>query len=992
MGTAVVSAFLFLALLLAPSQQAAGSEEPVILLVPFIASPGTEKAVTPLVDRKMAENLRLLSGFSLAGKKESEDALAELSREEEIGPEALLRATGRAGADYAVVGQFLLDEDTLNIDLRLFSSAEEMQVSSFQKPGPAGGLFSVLAEAAQFVAEGVGAEVTDGEKQRLASSSPPSLAAYRALLAALAQENADGRLSLLKEAVGLAPDYLDANLRLGLELYRLGQKEEALPYVKKAAELGDEMPEVHNNLAVIYADLGESKEAIREFRRALDLKPDYWEAKLNFGRLLEEAGRFDQAEGEYTELLEEDPDNFKARSSLALLYDRTGRPELSIKEFRILSRTNPELAEDHFLESGKEARKAKEFEKAEKFFLRAVDIDPKLASGYAELGTNSYLAGDYDRSMEYFRQALALEPQEAKFHHYLGMALEKDGRQEEAKESYERSAELGGPLETRIGLARSYLAAGQVILAIDELKLALDEDPSQEEAKELLSRAVDQAETDQKRAEERASFATHRLDRLESIIDDLTRTNRDLENRLLSARADREQIDRELQGMRASGGEREEEYGRRMDEAIDSINKIGEGDVVGRIQEECESRVKNLEGELAEARQETADLESLLPQLESEGGECAREKRDNVSLSRKLKKAEGEIESAREEIGRLEGKVEEGEGSARASRRDVALLRKKLESLQEKKEKEGRELSKTLEQKKGLEEKVVQLEEDIKSALRDVSSLTADLSSRREKEGTLGADIVTLREKVAALGTREKILEKDLELERDRLREFTGESVEMKENLARLDGLAGSSREEADSLKERMAALEIESNRQVEEIRKEADATVVALEEGLARLERTAVEREKEHLAERERLERTAVEMEREHLAERERLERTTVEREKEHLAERERLEQTVVEMERRRNEAEGWYRQAHQAEKLSREALEQARLELAEQSMELGKVNMGRRAWDKARLYFLKALEIDPRSREAYYSLGEVYFQLGRFDLSKEMYEKAGQ
>lgn len=952
MGTAVVSVFLFLALLFAPFQQAAGSEEPVVLFVPLIASPGTEKEVTPLVDRKMEENLRLLSGFSLAGKKESEDALAELSREKEIGPEALLRATGRAGADYAVVGQFLLDDDTLNIDLRLFSSAEEMQVSSFQKPGPAGDLFSVLAEAAIFVAEGVGAEVTDEEKQRLASSSPPSLEIYRALLAALAAENAGDRLSLMQIAVGLAPDYLDANLRLGLELYRLGKKEEALPYVKKAAELGPEMPEVHNNLAVIYADLGESKEAIGEFRRALDLKPDYREAKLNYGRVLEEAGRFEQAEDEYTELLEEEPDNYKARSSLALLYDRTERPELAIREFRILSPTNPELAEDSFLESGKEARKAKEFEKAEKFFRRAVDINPRLALGYAELGTNSYLAGNYERSMEYFRQALALEPQQAKFHHYLGMALEKDGRQEEAKDSYERSAELGGPLETRVGLARSYLAAGQVIAAIDELKLALDEDPSQEEAKELLSRAVDQAETDQKRAEERASFATHRLDRLESIIDDLTRTNRDLENRLLAVRSDREQIDRELQAMRASGGEREEEYGRRMDEAIDSINKIGEGDVIEKIRAEYEVRLENLEQELVEARLQAGDMEALLPLEEGGDEDCVRERRANMSLKRKLARVEGELKSARGEIGKLEGDVDEGKRRESAGSREAAVLRKKLESLQEKKDKEGRELSKTQERNRGLEEKVDQLEEARDDALRDLNTATADLRSRRSKEDALGEDIVALREKVTVLQTREKILENDLGQDRDRLRELAGESAEMKKEEARLEGLAGSSREEADSLKERLAALEIESDRLVEGIRKEADATVVALEERLALLE----------------------------------------EREKEHLAERERLEQTAVEMERRRNEAEGWYRQAYQAEKLSREALEQARLELAEQSMELGKVNMGRRSWDKARLYFLKALEIAPRNREAYYSLGEVYFQLGRFDLSKEMYEKAGR
>jgi tetratricopeptide (TPR) repeat protein len=203
----------------------------------------------------------------------------------------------------------------------------------------------------------------------------------------------------------------------------------------------------------------------------------------------------------------------------------------------------------------------------------------------------------------------------------------------------------------------------------------------------------------------------------------------------------------------------------------------------------------------------------------------------------------------------------------------------------------------------------------------------------------------------------------------------------MKKKLARLDGLAGSSKEEADGLKEQLADLELERYRQVEEIRKGAREEADSLKEQLAALE----------LESRRQLEGIRKEADatigtlKERLAHLEKGER-------EQLAERERLERTVVEMERRRNEAEGWYRQAYQAEKVSREALGQARLELAEQSLELGKVNMGRRGWDKARLYFLKALEIDPRNREAYYSLGEVYFQLGRFDLSKEMYERAGK
>jgi tetratricopeptide (TPR) repeat protein len=72
------------------------------------------------------------------------------------------------------------------------------------------------------------------------------------------------------------------------------------------------------------------------------------------------------------------------------------------------------------------------------------------------------------------------------------------------------------------------------------------------------------------------------------------------------------------------------------------------------------------------------------------------------------------------------------------------------------------------------------------------------------------------------------------------------------------------------------------------------------------------------------------------------------------------------------------------------REELEKVRRELAEQSLELGGMYMKNRSWDKAAAAFQRVLEVDPGNAQVYYSLGEIYFQLGRFDLSKDMYRKA--
>jgi tetratricopeptide (TPR) repeat protein len=476
-----------------------------------------------------------------------------------------------------------------------------------------------------------------------------------------------------------------------------------------------------------------------------------------------------------------------------MLYERTGRTELAIQEFRILSQRNPELAENYFIDLGIGARKAKEFENAEKFFLRAVDINPQFSRSYAELGTNSYLGGDYDKSMEYFRKALALEPQRPEYHHYLGMALEKSGLQEEARESFQRSAELGGPPETRVSLAKMYLSSGEVSRAIDELNLVLEESPSDEEAKVLLVRAMDRAESEQKRSEERAEFATHRLTRLESIIEDLTRSNRNLESRALSLQMENQEMDRELEELKGQAGG------------------------LSREKEETEEALNELRQERAAQGQELDGLRDQLTVLRSE--------KDSWNE---------ELEGLKELVGRLSGeKAQVGE--------EMARLREELAVTRSGKDSRGAELSAARAQA-----------EEVRSASKQLQT--------------------------------------------------------------------------------RLTVLEQESYRRIEEAR------------GKAAVELGALGKELE----------------------------ASRKREQEALLGQERLQESLRSMER------------------VREELEKVRWELGEQSLELGGMYMKNRSWDKAAAAFQRVLEVDPGNAQVYYSLGEIYFQLGRFDLSKDMYRKA--
>jgi len=223
----------------------------------------------------------------------------------------------------------------------------------------------------------------------------------------------------------------------------------------------------------------------------------------------------------------------------------------------VLSARRADLAEGAFIESGKEARKAREYARAEKFFQRAADINPQSGAVWEELGTNSYLAGEYPASAAHFRMALTLEPGRAALHYFLALALEKGGDRADAAREYRRALELGGPPEARLGLARHALDEGDPGVAVDELNLLIASSPDHPEARALLSRAAAELESRRRLADVQGTFVNQRLARLEQIVADANRANRDLEARLQSLEQEKRSLETRLAAESVALAERE---------------------------------------------------------------------------------------------------------------------------------------------------------------------------------------------------------------------------------------------------------------------------------------------------------------------------------------------------------------------------------------------------------------------------------------------------
>ena len=226
-----------------------------------------------------------------------------------------------------------------------------------------------------------------------------------------------------REAIRLAPDYVEAFNSLGTDLLKEGRTNEAISQYQLAISVKPDDARSHYLLGLVLARIGQTNEAVRQYQEAVRLQPDNADARDNLGNLLFKEGQFGEAIGQFQEVIRLKPDFPGVHYDLAVALGKTGRTDEAISQYQEAIRLEPYETDARFNLANALFNKGRTDEAIVQY-QEAIRLQPDEADAHNNLGVVFLNMGRTDEAIGQFREAIRLKPDYADAQSNLAAALE----------------------------------------------------------------------------------------------------------------------------------------------------------------------------------------------------------------------------------------------------------------------------------------------------------------------------------------------------------------------------------------------------------------------------------------------------------------------------------------------------------------------------------------------------------------------------------------
>jgi tetratricopeptide (TPR) repeat protein len=266
-----------------------------------------------------------------------------------------------------------------------------------------------------------------------------------------------GKMSELAEAIKEyrlavqgAPKFVPARYNLGASLMLLGRNDEAIEVFEETLKVVSELedPAIRRarraatlkGLADALLRRGKLEEASKRVQEALSENPELAGAFSLRGEIALAQGRPDQARADFSKALELNPNDDRTRELLAGMgagleqsaKEKNGRAaESAVARCQAVVDSDPRSA-DARVDLGLALIQAGQLEGARKQFEEALRLAPKHFAGCFNLAGLYQIQGELEQAERFYRRALELDPANLEAHRRLVMVLADAGKPAQA--------------------------------------------------------------------------------------------------------------------------------------------------------------------------------------------------------------------------------------------------------------------------------------------------------------------------------------------------------------------------------------------------------------------------------------------------------------------------------------------------------------------------------------------------------------------------------
>ena len=258
------------------------------------------------------------------------------------------------------------------------------------------------------------------------------------------------------EAERLAAQMLQARPEEGLLWKILGvaqmrQQKDALPALRRAAELLPRDTESRSNLVdelINYGNrlraAGKRREALVALQEAVTRSPTRPDAHVNLGRVQLESRRIPAAADSFRNAISRQPNNVAAHLGLATVFRVQGSASEALASCERALALAPQSPEALVVFGELRADRG-EFAEAQQLFEQALEVNPRFASAYCRIASHKRLTTDDSRWLSGVQSLLSSQPSladEVQLRYALGKYFDEVGDYDSAFSSYEAANEL----------------------------------------------------------------------------------------------------------------------------------------------------------------------------------------------------------------------------------------------------------------------------------------------------------------------------------------------------------------------------------------------------------------------------------------------------------------------------------------------------------------------------------------------------------------------